>query len=182
MMVCVRLPEAAEMVRFWLPGATARAKFLRSSMWRICLAFCWTSKQQRQSNHARIISRRSQLPFHQKKKKHGARHFCRRGFSVRGLVEATKRQPRSIVDVCLPCSPSLFEDGDLFLQQKVHRDSRSVIRRGPEAGVPVYVMLPLDSINPHNNTINRRRAMDASLLALKSAGVEGVMLDVWWGR
>lgn len=45
----------------------------------------------------------------------------------------------------------------------------------------MYVMLPLDSINPSNSTVNRRRAMDASLLALKSAGVEGVMMDVWWG-
>lgn len=31
------------------------------------------------------------------------------------------------------------------------------------------------------NTINRRKAMNVSLQALKSAGVEGVMMDVWWG-
>jgi beta-amylase len=41
-------------------------------------------------------------------------------------------------------------------------------------------MLPLDSVNI-NNTLNRRRALNASLLALKSAGVEGIMMDVWWG-
>lgn len=29
--------------------------------------------------------------------------------------------------------------------------------------------------------MNRGRAMNASLMALKSAGVEGVMVDVWWG-
>lgn len=52
--------------------------------------------------------------------------------------------------------------------------------RGSMGGVPVYVMLPLDSVNM-NNTVNRRRALDASLLALKSAGVEGIMVDVWWG-
>ncbi|CAK9199112.1 unnamed protein product [Sphagnum jensenii] len=52
--------------------------------------------------------------------------------------------------------------------------------RGTSGGVPVFVMLPLDSVNM-NNTLNRRRALNASLMALKSAGVEGVMLDVWWG-
>ncbi|GLU08264.1 hypothetical protein SLE2022_251870 [Rubroshorea leprosula] len=47
-------------------------------------------------------------------------------------------------------------------------------------GVPVYVMMPLDSVTT-NNTVNRRKAMNASLQALKSAEVEGVMMDVWWG-
>lgn len=47
-------------------------------------------------------------------------------------------------------------------------------------GVPVYVMMPLDSVNMENK-VNRRKAMNASLLALKSAGVEGIMMDVWWG-
>ncbi|KAM7466342.1 hypothetical protein LguiB_013904 [Lonicera macranthoides] len=47
-------------------------------------------------------------------------------------------------------------------------------------GVPVYVMMPLDSVNMENR-VNRRKAMNASLMALKSAGVEGIMMDVWWG-
>ncbi|MCL7026070.1 hypothetical protein MKW94_017528 [Papaver nudicaule] len=47
-------------------------------------------------------------------------------------------------------------------------------------GVPVYVMMPLDSVNM-NNGVNRKKAMNASLSALKSAGVEGIMMDVWWG-
>eukprot|EP00271_Cylindrocystis_brebissonii_P010045 TRINITY_DN25_c4_g1_i1.p1 TRINITY_DN25_c4_g1~~TRINITY_DN25_c4_g1_i1.p1 ORF type:complete len:829 (-),score=196.44 TRINITY_DN25_c4_g1_i1:1229-3715(-) len=55
-----------------------------------------------------------------------------------------------------------------------------VLRRDRTAGVPVYVMLPLDSVTPAG-TINRPRAFLASLLALKSAGVEGVMMDIWWG-
>ncbi|XP_021772113.1 beta-amylase 1, chloroplastic-like [Chenopodium quinoa] len=49
-----------------------------------------------------------------------------------------------------------------------------------EKGVPVYVMMPLDSVKM-DNTVNRRKAMNASLQALKSAGVEGIMMDVWWG-
>ncbi|CAM6030126.1 unnamed protein product [Sphagnum balticum] len=52
--------------------------------------------------------------------------------------------------------------------------------KGASGGVPVFVMLPLDSVTM-NNTVTRRRALNASLLALKSAGVEGVMMDVWWG-
>ncbi|XP_010263970.1 PREDICTED: beta-amylase 1, chloroplastic-like [Nelumbo nucifera] len=47
-------------------------------------------------------------------------------------------------------------------------------------GVPVYVMMPLDSVTMSNG-VNKRKAMNASLMALKSAGVEGVMVDVWWG-
>lgn len=47
-------------------------------------------------------------------------------------------------------------------------------------GVPVFVMMPLDSVTM-NHTVNRKKAMNASLQALKSAGVEGIMMDVWWG-
>ncbi|XP_024378944.1 beta-amylase 3, chloroplastic [Physcomitrium patens] len=61
-----------------------------------------------------------------------------------------------------------------------HSTHETPTSRGVCGGVPVFVMLPLDSVNM-NNTLNRRRAMNASLLALKSAGVEGIMMDVWWG-
>ncbi|CAL0323902.1 unnamed protein product [Lupinus luteus] len=47
-------------------------------------------------------------------------------------------------------------------------------------GVPVYVMMPLDSVTARN-TVNRKRTTEVTLMALKSAGVEGVMMDVWWG-
>eukprot|EP00898_Chlorokybus_atmophyticus_P008506 jgi/Chlat1/8657/Chrsp87S08054 len=46
--------------------------------------------------------------------------------------------------------------------------------------VPVYVMLPLDTITLIN-TVNRPNALRAGFMALKSIGVEGVMVDVWWG-
>ncbi|EPS61951.1 beta-amylase [Genlisea aurea] len=48
------------------------------------------------------------------------------------------------------------------------------------SGVPVFVMMPLDSVT-WNHAVNRKKAMNASLQALKSAGVEGIMMDVWWG-
>ncbi|CAL0331728.1 unnamed protein product [Lupinus luteus] len=46
--------------------------------------------------------------------------------------------------------------------------------------VPVFVMLPLDTVTM-GGSLNKPRAMNASLMALKSAGVEGVMVDAWWG-
>ncbi|XP_064935264.1 beta-amylase 3, chloroplastic-like [Musa acuminata AAA Group] len=48
------------------------------------------------------------------------------------------------------------------------------------ARVPVYVMLPLDTVSLAGG-LTRARALNASLMALRSAGVEGVMVDVWWG-
>ncbi|KAL6902332.1 hypothetical protein ACP4OV_005208 [Aristida adscensionis] len=48
-------------------------------------------------------------------------------------------------------------------------------------GVPVFVMMPLDTVRKDGNGLNRRKAVEASLSALKSAGVEGIMVDVWWG-
>ncbi|XP_058086026.1 beta-amylase 3, chloroplastic-like [Magnolia sinica] len=47
-------------------------------------------------------------------------------------------------------------------------------------GVPVFVMLPLDTVSM-GGSLKQGRALNASLMALKSAGVEGVMVDVWWG-
>ncbi|MED6195066.1 Beta-amylase 3, chloroplastic [Stylosanthes scabra] len=46
--------------------------------------------------------------------------------------------------------------------------------------VPVFVMLPLETVTM-GGKLNKPRAMNASLMALKSAGVEGVMVDAWWG-
>ena len=49
-----------------------------------------------------------------------------------------------------------------------------------ETRADLFVMMPLDSVTM-NNTMNRKKAMNVSLQALKSAGVEGIMMDVWWG-
>ena len=51
---------------------------------------------------------------------------------------------------------------------------------GSDTRVPVFVMLPLDTVGL-GGSLNKPRAMNASLMALKSAGVEGVMVDAWWG-
>ncbi|GFZ15399.1 chloroplast beta-amylase [Actinidia rufa] len=49
-----------------------------------------------------------------------------------------------------------------------------------DSQVPVFVMLPLDTIS-NGGSLNKPRAMNASLMALKSAGIEGVTVDAWWG-
>ncbi|XP_002974185.2 beta-amylase 1, chloroplastic [Selaginella moellendorffii] len=78
-------------------------------------------------------------------------------------------------------SPSGFPSKIAPPVEKEHSAQETPTSKGKRSGVPVYVMLPLDSINSGNNQVNRARAMNASFQALKSAGVEGVMVDVWWG-
>ncbi|XP_042435006.1 beta-amylase 3, chloroplastic-like [Zingiber officinale] len=57
---------------------------------------------------------------------------------------------------------------------------RREVGGGGRAGVAVYVMLGLDTVS-REGRLQRPRALNASLMALRSAGVEGVMVDVWWG-
>ncbi|XP_058751973.1 beta-amylase 3, chloroplastic-like [Vicia villosa] len=64
--------------------------------------------------------------------------------------------------------------------EKVHAPSIVHSNHDDSKRVPVFVMLPLDTVTMNGN-LNKPRAMNASLMALKSAGVEGVMVDVWWG-
>ena len=49
-----------------------------------------------------------------------------------------------------------------------------------QARVPVYVMLPLDTISS-SLTINNPDKLRNQLSQLKSGNVEGVMADCWWG-
>ncbi len=54
-------------------------------------------------------------------------------------------------------------------------------------GMPVYVMLPLDTVwltqkeGKATGMLKREQALEVGLKALERAGVEGVMIDVWWG-
>jgi hypothetical protein len=47
-----------------------------------------------------------------------------------------------------------------------------------QTDVPVYVMLPLDTVR-NDGFMNNARAMEMAFRALKNAGVTGVMIDVW---
>ncbi|KAK2372389.1 Beta-amylase 3, chloroplastic, variant 2 [Trifolium repens] len=64
--------------------------------------------------------------------------------------------------------------------EKTHTPSIAHNHDADSTRVPVFVMLPLDTVTM-GGKLNKARAMNASLMALKSAGVEGVMVDAWWG-
>ena len=49
-----------------------------------------------------------------------------------------------------------------------------------EQPTPVFVMLPLDVVT-RDGALQHVKALDVSLRTLKKIGVEGVMIDVWWG-
>lgn len=66
------------------------------------------------------------------------------------------------------------------IKEKLHELPVAHRQHGNDTRVPVFVMLPLDTVTQGGN-LNKPRAMNASLMALKSAGVEGVMVDAWWG-
>ncbi|XP_040990626.1 beta-amylase 1, chloroplastic-like [Juglans microcarpa x Juglans regia] len=65
------------------------------------------------------------------------------------------------------------DNGDYELYHKFSRQRR---RGGP----PVFVMLPVDAVGPSGN-LRRLKTMPQSLRALAAAGVEGVVMEVWWG-
>lgn len=53
-------------------------------------------------------------------------------------------------------------------------------KKGVYNSVPVFVMLLLDTMNM-DNTLNMREVPDSLMLALKFVGVDGIMVDAWWG-
>ena len=94
---------------------------------------------------------------------------------------------------CLFCSSLLF----FFILHRSKRESRgrrlspdngdlqgelfhgfSPHRRG--RGSPIFVTMPVDSVDPLGQ-VRRRKTMSQSFKALVAAGVEGVVMEVWWG-
>ncbi|KAK6251483.1 Glycoside hydrolase [Theobroma cacao] len=54
-------------------------------------------------------------------------------------------------------------------------------QRGWQEGSPVYVKLPMDAVGPTVGQLWNAKTMSYSLHALADAGVEGVVLEIWWG-
>ena len=73
---------------------------------------------------------------------------------------------------------SSIEFGSNQQAEKFHGSSRPHSKT--ESRVPVFVMLPLDTVCS-GGRLSKPKAMNASLKALKMAGAEGVMVDAWWG-
>ncbi|XP_027181398.1 beta-amylase 1, chloroplastic-like [Coffea eugenioides] len=68
-------------------------------------------------------------------------------------------------------------DGDLQYELQ-HGVSSPYHRR---RGSPVFVTLPLDVVSSSSGKMKRSKAMAQSFRALAAAGVEGVVMEVWWG-
>lgn len=92
-------------------------------------------------------------------------------------VRGGMRADLTVAAQALMDSPFTVEE---FTDEREYTLGGGALEKWGKKGVPVYVMMPLDSVT-WNHTVNRKKAMNASLQALKSAGVEGIMMDVWWG-
>ncbi|XP_072957179.1 beta-amylase 1, chloroplastic [Typha angustifolia] len=96
----------------------------------------------------------------------------------RSPVLSAMRSPRSVACQALVAADRVETETDPDVEEREY----GLGERGAKGkGVPVYVMLPLDTVKAGGGGLNRRKAMVASLMALKNAGAEGVMVDVWWG-
>ncbi|KAF5734976.1 Beta-amylase 1 [Tripterygium wilfordii] len=69
------------------------------------------------------------------------------------------------------------DNGDVYQYELQHGLAAEQRRR---MGSPVFVTLPVDTVGP-GGQVRRKRAMLQSLKALTAAGVEGVLMEVWWG-
>ncbi|KAE8661852.1 Beta-amylase 3 [Hibiscus syriacus] len=83
---------------------------------------------------------------------------------------------RSSTSMTLPEPPH----GSIFIEGAEKSHGMTISHTENNSKVPVFVMQPLDTVT-HGGNLNKPRSMNASLLALKSAGAEGVMVDAWWG-
>ncbi|DBA76677.1 hypothetical protein WJX79_002814 [Trebouxia sp. C0005] len=118
------------------------------------------------------------------------------------LQETLLDLPEPVTHTCHPIPCSDFEKGDVELQRLLDGlelpaelpvpqpcpDGLPELQLSPrERDFPVYVMLPLDTVwladreGQKVSVIKREQALNVGLQMLKKAGVEGIMIDVWWG-
>ncbi|BDA47842.1 beta-amylase 1, chloroplastic [Coccomyxa sp. Obi] len=80
-----------------------------------------------------------------------------------------------------------FSSVDIPPERELQQTSRPEPEPIPSTSLPVYVMLPLDTVwllerdGKSIPVIKREKALEVGLQTLRQAGVEGVMVDVWWG-
>ncbi|XP_009772032.1 beta-amylase 3, chloroplastic [Nicotiana tabacum] len=98
-----------------------------------------------------------------------------------GMVSYTQTKPS-----CRLITKNSMQEAHLSHERVIVNEKREKLHvlttthSNSSTKVPVFVMLPLDTMTMGGN-LNKPRAMHVSLMALKSAGVEGVMVDAWWG-
>lgn len=53
--------------------------------------------------------------------------------------------------------------------------------RPREGRVPVFVMMPLNTVSLDGKTLSNEEEIGRRLRALRSCGARGIMVDIWWG-
>ncbi|KAG7030179.1 Beta-amylase 3, chloroplastic, partial [Cucurbita argyrosperma subsp. argyrosperma] len=96
---------------------------------------------------------------------------------LHGIISFKQAKPPSCLRIRNSLQEIKMERGSNKME-KLH--SLSLNHHTNDLRVPVFVMLPLDTVSL-GGSLNKPRTTNASLMALKSAGVEGVMVDAWWG-
>lgn len=84
-----------------------------------------------------------------------------------------------------PAGSSNDNDNDNKDERESESESEHVVHdgvylQGQHAGSPVFVKLPVDTAGS-DGKVRRRKTIAHSLNALAKAGVEGVVVEVWWG-
>ncbi|XP_047152594.1 beta-amylase 3, chloroplastic-like isoform X5 [Vigna umbellata] len=72
----------------------------------------------------------------------------------------------------------LSPDNGGEVSYELHHDFSPQRRR---SGSPVFVTLPVNSVSREGGRVLRPKTMMFSLKALATAGVEGVVVEIWWG-
>ena len=96
-------------------------------------------------------------------------------------------------DVCVPCRllHQSFEEVTFPASEDEEWEPSArnscVPLRPSTGGCPVFVMLPLDTVwittdqDKSISFVRKEKALELALQTFKRAGVEGVMVDIWWG-
>lgn len=84
-------------------------------------------------------------------------------------LEAAEQGDAAAADVRPVAMPAELVPAELVLSPRQYK------RR-----IPIYVMLPLNTVT-REGTLQNVKALSVGFQALKQIGVDGVMVDVWWG-
>ncbi|KAJ6393480.1 hypothetical protein OIU77_022852 [Salix suchowensis] len=98
------------------------------------------------------------------------RHLPTRRFAISSRLNSSKS--------CGSVYPDNGGSEDFEHYELQHGFTGPVERR--RRGSPVYVTLPSDSV-AEDGKVRRIKVLTASLRALVTAGVEGVVMEIWWG-
>ncbi|CAM8934724.1 unnamed protein product [Rhodiola kirilowii] len=112
-----------------------------------------------------------------------AASFCStRSVSPRFLTVPRLTRYRPLIRHLTMCSRlnSLGSSGDVSPDEEMEFEYEMHYGTSRFKGTPVFVALPVDVVGPAGQ-VRRKKAMLQSFRALKTAGVEGVVMEVWWG-